>query len=50
MGPDGFHPRVLKEAADVLSERLCLLMNKTFEEQCLPNVWKDANVSALFKN
>ena len=50
MGPDGCHPRVLKEAADVLSEPLCLLMNKTFEEQSIQNVWKDANVSALLKN
>ncbi|MEW8545747.1 MAG: reverse transcriptase family protein [Candidatus Thiodiazotropha sp.] len=50
MGPDGCHPRVLKEAADILCEPLCLLMNKTFEEQSLPTVWKEANVSALFKN
>ena len=50
MGPDGCHPRVLKEAAEILSEPLCLLMNKTFEEQCIPTVWKDATVSALYKN
>ena len=50
MGPDGCHPHVLKEAADVLSESLCLLMNKMFEEQCIRNVWKDAKVSALFTN
>lgn len=25
-------------------------MNKTFEEKQIPNIWKDANVSALFKN
>ena len=50
MGPDGCHPRVLKEAAEELCEPLCLLMNKTFEEQCIPALWKEANVSALFKN
>ena len=50
MGPDGCHLHVLKEAADVLSESLCLLMNKMFEEQCIRNVWKDAKVSALFTN
>ena len=50
MGPDGCHPRVLKEAAEILSAPLCLLMNKTFEEQCIPTVWKDASVSALYKN
>lgn len=50
MGPDGCHPRVLKEAAEELCEPMCLLMNKTFEEQCIPALWKEAKVSALFKN
>ena len=50
MGPDGCHPRILKEAAEELCEPLCILMNKTFEEQCIPAFWKQANVSALFKN
>ena len=50
MGPDECHPRVLKEAADILSKPLCMLMNKTFEEQQIPTVWKDANVTALYKN
>ena len=50
MGPDECHPRVLKEAADILCKPLCMLMNKTFEEQQIPTVWKDANVTALYKN
>ena len=50
MGPDECHPRVLKEAADILCKPLCMLMNKTFEEQQIPTVWKDTNVTALYKN
>ena len=43
-------PRILKEAAEELCEPLCILMSKTFEEQCIPALSKQANVSALFKN
>lgn len=50
MGPDECHPRIVKEAAEILSKPLCMLINKTFKEGQIPKIWKDANVSALFKN
>lgn len=50
MGLDECHPRILKEAAEILSEPLRVLINKTFKEGQIPEIWKDANVSALFKN
>ena len=26
------------------------MFDKTFEEGCVPNLWKGANISALYKN
>jgi hypothetical protein len=48
-GPDGLHPRVLKELADALAEPLALLFNKSLSEGKLPSMWKDADVTPLFK-
>ena len=48
-GPDGFHSRVLKELADELAEPLAMIFNKSLEEGSLPDEWKDANVSPIFK-
>jgi len=50
MGPDEMHPRLLNETADIITRPLCDIFNKTFNEGKLPSVWKQANVSALFKN
>ncbi len=48
-GPDGFHPRVLKEAAENLAEPLTIIFRKSVEEGKLPQIWKDANVTPIFK-
>ena len=50
MGLDDCHPRVLKEAADILCYPLMIVMNKTFEEDRLPEIWKQASVIAIYKN
>ena len=50
MGPDGCHPRVLKETADILNVPLQTIFDKTFAEGRIPSIWKDANISALYKN
>ena len=50
MGLDECHPRVLKEAADILCYPLMTVMNKTFEEGRLPEIWKQASVTAIYKN
>ena len=48
-GPDGLHPRVLKEVADEIVTPLTLIFNKTLREGVIPEEWKIANVTALFK-
>ena len=44
-GPDGIHPRVLKECAAVLAKPL----TSSLEEGQLPRAWKEANVSPIHK-
>ena len=50
MGPDNCHPRLMKETADSIKEPLQMIFNKTFKEGTLPEVWKDAHVTALYNN
>ena len=50
MGPDNCHPRVMKETAESIKEPLQMLFIMTFKEGTLPEVWKDAHVTALYKN
>ena len=50
MGPDGCHPRLFRETADIISTPLETVFDKTFNEGKVPDIWKDANVSALYKN
>ena len=49
MGPDGFHPRLLKEASKELSKPLAMLFSKSVREGYLPDDWKDGQVSPIFK-
>jgi endonuclease/exonuclease/phosphatase family metal-dependent hydrolase len=48
-GPDLIPPRILKELSKELSEPLCLLFNKSLELGILPDDWKKAEVTAIFK-
>lgn len=49
-GPDGLHPRALKEAAELIAKPLTLVIfNKSIEEGVVPDDWKVAHVTALFK-
>ena len=48
-GPDGIPPRVLKEISNEISIPLCHLFNRTLEEGKLPDDWKTAEVTAIFK-
>ena len=48
-GPDGIHPRMLIELADLISGPLTFIMRSTFREGCIPLDWKKANVSPIFK-
>jgi len=48
MGPDELHLKLLKETSDILSEPK--IFNKTFERDSIPDKWKEANITAIFKN
>ncbi|GAB0179367.1 mitochondrial enolase superfamily member 1 [Grus japonensis] len=49
MGPDGIHPRVLKELVDVIVGPLSIIFQQTWESGEVPVDWKLANVVPIFK-
>ena len=48
-GPDGIHNRVLYETRDVILEPLTKLLITSLESGKLPDDWKTANVTPIFK-
>ena len=48
-GPDGVTPRILKQINTSISKPLVSLFNKSLKLRCLPNIWKKANVTPVFK-
>ena len=48
-GPDNLHPRVLKECAAELARPLTLLFKTSMKDGTLPQAWKEANVTPIFK-
>ena len=49
-GDDGIHPRVLKECADVLCRPLYLIYRKSLLTSTVPNSWKKATITPLYKS
>ena len=49
-GPDGIHPRILREAAEEVSVPLLLLFQKTMDTGELPEDWKRANITPIYKS
>ena len=49
-GPDGIHPRVLKELASVICVPLAIIFKTSIRSGTLPDEWKLANVTAIHKN
>ncbi|GAB0199232.1 mitochondrial enolase superfamily member 1 [Grus japonensis] len=49
MGPDGIHPRVLRELADVIVRPLSIIFQWSWESGEVPVDWKLANVVPIFK-
>ncbi len=49
-GADNHHPRVLKELQEQLLLPFTKLFQKSIDEGYLPSIWKDANVTPIFKN
>ncbi|KAM7094975.1 germ cell nuclear acidic protein isoform 2-T2 [Ciconia maguari] len=50
MGPDGIHPRVLKELADVIAGHLLIICQRSWESREVPADWKLASVISIYKN
>lgn len=48
-GPDGVHPRLLKELSNELACPLKMLFDRTMQEGKIPEAWKIAEVKPLFK-
>ena len=48
-GPDGLHPRLLKELAAQLSEPLELIFQLSFKQGKVPNDWKQGEITAIHK-
>ncbi|KAF2358335.1 Reverse transcriptase domain [Trinorchestia longiramus] len=49
-GPGGLGPRILKETAEVISEPLTNIFNRSLETGIVPDDWKRANITPIFKN
>ena len=50
MGPDDIHPRILKEAANVLALPLFSLFTDSLLTGVLPAAWKQAHVTPIYKS
>ena len=48
-GPDGLHPRILKELSRELAEPLANLFQQSLDQGYLPSDWKSANICPLYK-
>jgi hypothetical protein len=48
-GPDGIGPRVLQELACGLAPALVEIFTKSLRDGVVPEAWKDANVTPIFK-
>ena len=49
VGPDNIHPQLLAELTDHIASPIAFLFNETLIRGSLPNDWKLANVSPIFK-
>ena len=48
-GPDGIHPRILKELATAIAKPLCMLFQTSLNEGSLPGDWRIGNISPIHK-
>ena len=49
MGPDGTHPSVLKDLADVTAGPLSIIYQRSWESGEVPADWKLANIIPIYK-
>ena len=48
MGPDGMHPQVLRELADVLARPLSTVFDQRWQLEEVSKDWREANDSPIF--
>lgn len=48
-GPDSVHPRVLRKLHEVLAQPLRIIFNTSFRTGIVPEAWRSANISSIFK-
>ncbi|PKU37830.1 rna-directed dna polymerase from mobile element hypothetical protein [Limosa lapponica baueri] len=49
MGPDGMHPRVLRELAEVITGPLSIIFERSWRAGDMSKDWRKANVTLVFK-
>ena len=49
MGPDGKHPQVLRELADVIARPLSIIFAQSWRLGEVPEGWRKENVTPVFK-
>ncbi|KGL80178.1 hypothetical protein N309_06321, partial [Tinamus guttatus] len=49
MGPDGIHPRVLRELANAIAKPLSIIFERSWKMVEVLEDWKKANVTPVFK-
>ena len=48
-GPDGVHPRMLRELAEEIALPLSMIFNRSIKEGRIPDKWREAEVRAIYK-
>ncbi|MEW8548552.1 MAG: reverse transcriptase domain-containing protein [Candidatus Thiodiazotropha sp.] len=48
-GPDNIHPKLIKECKNSIVPPLTIIFEKSLKETELPQIWKQANVTAIYK-
>ncbi|KGL88008.1 RNA-directed DNA polymerase from mobile element jockey, partial [Charadrius vociferus] len=49
MGPDGMHPQVLRELADVIARPLSIIFERSWGTGEVPEDWRKADITPIFK-
>ena len=49
MGPDGMHPYVLRELAEIIAKQLSIILDRSWRTGEMPEDWSIANVTLVFK-
>ncbi|KFO83410.1 hypothetical protein N320_02345, partial [Buceros rhinoceros silvestris] len=49
MGPDGIHPRILRELDEVLTKPLSIIYQQSWLTRKVPVDWRETNVTPIYK-